>query len=390
MASEWQSSTGGSNRATATRDRNRNGSPRESSGREDGPEPILRVDGVSKRFGSEQAVRDLSFEVRDGELLTLLGPSGCGKTTTLRLLAGLEVPTTGTISIDGTEVADASRARPPEERSVGMVFQDFALFPHLSVRENIAFGLEDEAGAQDRVSALLALVDMEGMGDRSPDQLSGGQQQRVALARALAPEPEILLLDEPFSSLDVRLRVEMREEVRRILKEAGVTAVSVTHDQEEALSLSDRVAVMREGTIEQLGPPGEVFQNPASRGVADFLGQAGFLSAEVASGAQTSFAHIPADQLPGIDEEPAGETVDVLVRPDDVRVRPSADDTPDGRIVRRQYTGPTFIYHVALDTGDEVRCLHTHHDEFEVGDPVDVELVADHELAWFPRREGTE
>ncbi|MFB6095645.1 MAG: ABC transporter ATP-binding protein [Halodesulfurarchaeum sp.] len=349
---------------------------------------ILRAEGVAKEFGDETAVSDLSFAVRDGELLTLLGPSGCGKTTTLRLLAGLEVPTSGTISLDGTTVANSTRALPPEERSVGMVFQDFALFPHLTVRENIAFGLEGETAAEERVSELLSLVDMEGMGHRSPDQLSGGQQQRVALARALAPEPEILLLDEPFSSLDVRLRVEMREEVRRILKEAGVTTVSVTHDQEEALSLSDRVAVMREGTIAQLGSPGAVFQQPASRAVADFLGQAGFVSAEVNEGAETAFATIPPEQLTGIGDRPDGEVVDVLVRPDDVRVH-SSDDGPDGHIVRRQYTGPTFIYHVELDGGDEVRCLHTHHDEFDVGDPVDVELVADHELAWFPRQGET-
>ncbi|MFB6165375.1 MAG: ABC transporter ATP-binding protein, partial [Haloarculaceae archaeon] len=206
-------------------------------------DPILELDGVTKSFGREVAVENLSLSVAEGELLTLLGPSGCGKTTTLRMLAGLERPTDGRIAIAGEVVAGEGTFRQPEDRDVGLVFQDYALFPHLSVEENVAFGLRgiDDVDADERVTDLLELVGLAELRDRKPDQLSGGQQQRVALARSLAPEPEIILLDEPFSNLDVRLRVEMREEVRRILKEAGVTAVSVTHDQEEALSISDRV-----------------------------------------------------------------------------------------------------------------------------------------------------
>ncbi len=354
--------------------------------RPDEEEAILQVDGVSKEYGVEAAVEDLSFAVRDGELLTLLGPSGCGKTTTLRLLAGLEQPTTGTISIDGERVADPSHSLPPEERSIGMVFQDFALFPHLSVRENIAFGLSeataDESDA--RVDELLDLVDMPGMGERSPDQLSGGQQQRVALARSLAPEPDILLLDEPFSNLDVRLRVEMREEVRRILKEAGVTAVSVTHDQEEALSISDRVAVMNDGTVEQIGPPGDVFQHPRSRFVASFLGQAGFLSARIDDLVHTEIGSFDRDLLAGIEPSYESVDVDVLVRPDDVKVEPATNGDGNGQIVRRQYNGPSYIYHVELDNEDQVRCLHKHDDEYPVGERVSVDLVTEHTLAWYP------
>ncbi|MFB6187707.1 MAG: ABC transporter ATP-binding protein, partial [Halobacteriaceae archaeon] len=224
-------------------------------------EITLELDNVSKFYGNETAVENLNLSVYKGELLTLLGPSGCGKTTTLRMLAGLEQPDTGTIEVGERIVADQSgRFIKPERRDVGIVFQDYALFPHLTVAENIAFGLQNKSEDEttDRVNELLDLVNLEAQKESMPDELSGGQQQRVALARSLAPEPEVLLLDEPFSNLDVRLRIAMREEVRRILKEAGVTAVSVTHDQEEALSISDRVAVMYQGEIEQIGRPEEV------------------------------------------------------------------------------------------------------------------------------------
>ncbi|MFB6081401.1 MAG: ABC transporter ATP-binding protein [Halanaeroarchaeum sp.] len=349
-------------------------------------DPVLRLEGVTKAFGTEVAVRDVTLDVADGELLTLLGPSGCGKTTTLRLLAGLERPSEGTIEIDGTVVATPTSVVPPEERSIGMVFQDFALFPHLTVAENVAFGLTDadESTKATRVDDLLELVGLEGMGQRTPDQLSGGQRQRVALARSLAPEPEILLLDEPFSNLDVRLRVEMREEVRRILKEAGVTAISVTHDQEEALTISDRVGVMHDGELSQVGDPGSVFQHPESRFVASFLGQAGFVSGTVGdSFVNTLIGGIDRTLLEGLDDAYVGADVDVLVRPDDLRVSPPRGEGV-GEIVRRQYTGPSFIYHVELDNGDDVRCLHNHDDVFEVGSRVDVDLVADHDLAWYP------
>jgi iron(III) transport system ATP-binding protein len=355
----------------------------------DAPEAVMQLEGVTKRYGSETAVRDLSLSVRDGELLTLLGPSGCGKTTTLRMLAGLERPTEGTITLADEEVAGPSTYVKAEERGVGIVFQDFALFPHLSVRENVAFGLTDHDSdeTEDRVDELLDLVDMPGMGDRSPDQLSGGQQQRVALARSLAPEPDILLLDEPFSNLDVRLRVEMREEVRRILKEAGVTAVSVTHDQEEALSISDRVAVLEDGRLEQIGDPESVFEHPESRFVASFLGQAGFLSARVGeTTVDTCIGSYDRTLLKGLSDGYTGAMVDVLVRPDDLRAVPANDATANGTIVRRQYTGPSFIYHVELDNGDVVRCLHNHAEDMDVGEPVTVDLVSDHSLAWYPAK----
>ncbi|WP_254830614.1 ABC transporter ATP-binding protein [Haloglomus salinum] len=362
---------------------------------------VLELDGVTKQFGATTAVDGVSMTVSEGELLTLLGPSGCGKTTTLRLLAGLERPDEGVIRLNGepvavgaeggeaaaeTEDVDDGGFLPPEERDVGLVFQDFALFPHLTVAENVAFGLEGEADENaERVADLLDLVDLPGYEDRRPDELSGGERQRVALARSLAPEPAVLLLDEPFSNLDVRLRVAMREEVRDILKQAGVTAVSVTHDQEEALSISDRVAVMNGGHVAQIGSPESLFQHPESRFVASFLGQASFLDAEVRPDCiETGLGCVDNDDLAGPIDAYDGTHIQILVRPDDLRATPVTEDAADGRIVRRQYNGPTFVYRVELDSGDTVHCMHNHVEEFTVGQPVAVELTADHELAWYP------
>ena len=355
-------------------------------------DPIVELSAVSKAFGDETAVDTVSLQVERGELLTLLGPSGCGKTTTLRMIAGLETPTQGTIEIENNQVATEAGATAPESRDVGIVFQDFALFPHLSVRENIAFGLselDDEATAK-RVDELLELVDMPDHGDKSPEQLSGGQKQRVALARSLAPEPAVLLLDEPFSNLDVRLRVEMREEVRAILKEAGVTAISVTHDQEEALSISDRVAVMNNGRIEQLDKPERIFEQPKSRFVASFLGRASFLTAYVHDGVlKTGLGTFDAMTLDGYTDQYEGIAVDVLVRPDDLRAGRAADEQTDGEVTSRQYVGPSFIYRVDLDNGDTVHCMHNHVEDFDLGERVAVDLVADHPLAWYPREGAT-
>ncbi|EMA45371.1 ABC transporter ATP-binding protein [Halococcus saccharolyticus] len=353
---------------------------------------VLELADASKEFGAEAAVTDLSLAVRDGELLTLLGPSGCGKTTTLRMIAGLETPSAGTITLDGERVADDSHAVDPENRDVGIVFQDFALFPHMTVAENIAFGLTDATAdeRERRVTDLLELVGLESFGDRTPDQLSGGQQQRVALARALAPEPDLLLLDEPFSNLDVRLRVRMREEVRRILEEAGVTAVSVTHDQEEAMSISDRVAVLNDGRLEQVGRPENVFEQPESRFVAEFLGRAGFLSGRVEeTGVHTGIGTFDTATLEGLTEEYSGTDIDVLVRPDDLEAIPvkesgAGGDAGDGRIVHRQYTGSSFVYRVELDTGDVIHCEHNHTTDIRLDRRVDIAFDADHTLAWYP------
>ncbi|QLG47374.1 ABC transporter ATP-binding protein [Natrinema halophilum] len=348
---------------------------------------VLELDGITKQYGSEEVIGDLSLSVRDGEILTLLGPSGCGKTTTLRLIAGLEKPNAGRISLQNRTVSGDERFVPPEDRDVGVVFQDFALFPHLTARENVAFGIQDrdEADRAARVDDLLDLVGLEAHGDHYPDELSGGQQQRIALARSLAPEPEMLLLDEPFSSLDVDLRVEMREEVRRIIKETGVTAISVTHDQEEALSISDRVAVMNDGTIEQIDTPQQVFQQPMSRFVAGFLGHASFLPGEVhGDSVDTSLGRVLRDDVHGLAHEYDGSTVDLLVRPDDVTAYPAEDEEADGRVVYRRYLGPTVLYRVELDDGETIECMHNHSDRIDLDERVGVRVTADHELAWFP------
>jgi thiamine transport system ATP-binding protein len=235
--------------------------------------PAVDLDVVTKRYGDTAAVDDVSLSVRDGEFFTLVGPSGCGKTTTLRLIAGFEEPDSGTVRFFGDSVAGV----PPEDRDVGVVFQNYALFPHMTVGENVGYGLNfaappDGVSRDERVAELLELVDLPDAVDRDPESLSGGQRQRVAMARALAPGPELLLLDEPMSALDAQLRERLRVQVRQIQSELGITTVYVTHDQEEALAISDRVAVMRAGRPEQVAPPRTVYREPSSRFVAEFVG----------------------------------------------------------------------------------------------------------------------
>lgn len=360
---------------------------RDSSKSTDSDEAILELDDISKTYGRETAVSDVSLSVRKGELFTLLGPSGCGKTTLLRLIAGLERPGDGSIRVSDERISGPGTFVEPDQRDIGLVFQDFALFPHLTAAENVGFGLPDvdSETRETRVDELLDLVGLQRYRDQRPDQLSGGQRQRIALARSLAPEPAVLLLDEPFSNLDVSLRERMREEVRTILKETGVTAVSVTHDQEEALSISDRVAVMQDGMIEQVGRPESVFQHPRSRFVAEFIGQAVFLSGLLQNGqVRTELGSFEASKLKGISREYEGASIDVLVRPDDLRAIPVEEGEGNGRIITRKYTGPSFVYGVELDSGEIVHCQENHATEFDLDRRVTVELTADHTLGWFP------
>ncbi len=244
----------------------------------------LEIRGLTKRFGRTEAVCGVDLTLQPGEILTLLGASGCGKTTTLRLIAGFERPDDGEVIIAGRVAASGDgRWIPPERRDVGMVFQDYALFPHLTVAENVGFGLTrlSRAEREKRIKQMLRLVGLEAMAERYPHNLSGGQQQRVALARALARKPALVLLDEPFSNLDAALRVQMRDEVRRILKESGAAAIFVTHDQKDALAISDRVAVMNAGKVEQVGTPREIYQFPHTAFVARFVGQTNLLMGEI-------------------------------------------------------------------------------------------------------------
>ena len=242
---------------------------------------FLEMNNLIKRFGAAPVVDDFSLEIQEGEFMSFLGGSGCGKTTTLRMIAGFEHPSEGSIRIAGSEVVEL----PPNKRGVGMVFQNYALFPNMTVRRNIAFGMMvtgwKSAEMERRVDEMLALIHMEGFGSRYPHQMSGGQQQRVALARALAPKPRILLLDEPLSALDAKIRTRLRDEIRAIQRQTGITTVYVTHDQEEALSLSDRIVVMRSGKIEQIGTPFEIYNQPANAFVASFIGTLNVLDARV-------------------------------------------------------------------------------------------------------------
>lgn len=328
-----------------------------------------------KSFDGQPVVQDVSLSVAPGSILVLLGPSGCGKTTTLRLVAGFERLDNGRIEIDNQLIADGSRHVPPEKRRVGIVFQDYAIFPHLSLAQNVGFGLK--RGQAERVEEMLNFVGLSGLGERMPHQLSGGQQQRVALARALAPQPVVLLLDEPFSNLDAALRVEMRQEVRRLLKASGTTAVFVTHDQEEALFMGDQVGVMNVGRLEQVGTPEAIFHQPQTRFVAEFLGQTDFLPGEVTDrGVQTPLGILPqALPLAG------GTQIEVAVRPDDLLLRP--DDAGNGRIVSRQFVGIAFVYGVRLDDGTLIHSWQPHENSLPEGTAVTVQFAAPHELPCF-------
>ncbi|MEX0753986.1 MAG: ABC transporter ATP-binding protein [Actinomycetota bacterium] len=315
--------------------------------------PAVACRLVRKRFGGTIALDGFDLEVRPGELLVLLGPSGCGKSTALRLIAGLERPDGGSIDVGGRTVAGRSWV-PPERRRVGMVFQDWALFPHLDVRRNIAFGLKRGADADARVDEVLALVRLQGLEDRMPDELSGGQQQRVALARALAPSPEVLLLDEPFSNLDAQLRAELRGEIRDLHRQTGTTAIYVTHDQEEALSLSDRIAIMADGRVLQTGSPHQIYAAPMDEGVAALIGQSNVLEATVTGGvAATVLGPVPA---PG---QPDGPTR-VLLRPETVVLEP--DPLGDARVARVEFYGHDQMVRARLANGTtiEARLMGSH------------------------------
>jgi iron(III) transport system ATP-binding protein len=314
------------------------------------PDLALRTLALRKRFGGTVAVEVVDLDVSRGEFVGVLGPSGCGKTTLLRLVAGFERPDAGRIEIDGRVVAGPRYNEPPEQRRIGMVFQESALFPHLDVAGNIGFGLP-RRGRDARVAELVALVGLAGLHRRMPHELSGGQQQRVALARALAPDPALILLDEPFSNLDATLRAQLRIEVREILRAAHATAVFVTHDQSEALEISDRVAVMRAGRIEQISTPDELYLRPVNRFVAGFVGEANLLPGQVRHGEVMT---IVGRFRPQDSELTDGGRAEVLLRPEQLHMIPieRLSSTPRSesvlRIVRRVFHG-SEVHHVLQD-----------------------------------------
>ncbi len=331
----------------------------------------LRCHGLTKAFDQRPIVRGITFDVAAGEILVLVGPSGCGKTTTLRLVAGFERLDGGTIEIDRQLVAGDGVHLPPERRRVGMVFQDYAVFPHLSVGQNVGFALGKSHAAQERVEELLAFVGLPGQATKMPHQLSGGEQQRVSLARALSTEPAVLLLDEPFSNLDATLRTGVRAEVRALLKRAGTTAVFVTHDQEEALLLGDQVGVMRDGRLEQIGSPESIFHRPQTRFVAEFLGQTEFIPGEVvAGGIRTALGTLPRPAGLAV-----GEAVEVALRPDDVTF--DLDENGSTRVLSRQFTGMAYTYRLALPDGAIVQSQQPHEMRVAEGTAVQAHFRSD-------------
>lgn len=332
--------------------------------------PAIRMRGVDRSFGAVRALDGMDLETPTGTLITLLGPSGSGKTTALRLIAGFDRPDSGTIEIDGRTVVGPNTFVPPEKRRVGMVFQDYALFPHLTVARNVGYGVP-RAGRGERVSDVLDLVGLADKAERLPHELSGGEQQRVALARALAPDPEVILLDEPFSNLDAALRTRVRAEVAEILRRSGTTAIFVTHDQEEALSLSDAVAIMRDGRVVQTGTPTELYHHPADPWVGSFLGDADFLSGEATSGTVSTQV--------GTFPTPHSGQVTVMIRPEAVTLRPSRDGSS---IVRhREFFGHDQLVTVNLPDGTQLRARLGPLPLLEPGEPVDVTVT---EAATFP------
>ncbi len=346
---------------------------------------MLQCVGLAKRYpGGSVAVNDVSLDVRRGDILALVGPSGCGKTTLLRLIAGLESPDTGTIELDGLPVTAHGVFLQPEHRSVGFVFQDYALFPHMSVAKNVLYGLpKGAANRENRVDELLDLVGLSGMRNRRPHELSGGERQRVALARALAPAPKILLMDEPFSNLDPYLSARLQQEVREILHQEGVTAIFVTHDQEAALSMGDVIAVMEQGRIQQVGAPDLAFHRPVNRFVAGFLGEADFIPAEptaVESRVLTELGEAEVISALTLDGE---ADMDLMVRPEDLSI--STDDIGNGRVVGRVFSGAFYAYNVELDSGVVCRAMDSHANAIEIGARVTLRITAGHPLPVFPR-----
>ena len=349
----------------------------------------LKLVRISQSYGPRQIIDDLTFHLQEGHIGCLLGPSGCGKTTVLRCIAGFEPITAGHIEIGGDVVSSPARLTPPEKRQIGMVFQDYALFPHLNVAGNIAFGLgkHDASHKNQRVEELLSLTGLLDSASKFPHQLSGGQQQRVALARALAPKPHMLLMDEPFSNLDVELRERLSLEVRDILKREGMTALIVTHDQNEAFGIADIVGVMHQGAIQQWDTPYNLYHQPANRFVADFIGQGVFLPGMVMNNSMVEIelgvlhGMIPTDcDATGCDQCAHDCYVDVLIRPDDI----VHDDESllMAEVENKAFRGAEFLYTLKLPSGTRALSLVPSHHDHAIGERIGIKLAVDHVVAY--------
>jgi iron(III) transport system ATP-binding protein len=338
--------------------------------------------GYPTASGLQVVLSDFSLSLAQGEIACLLGPSGCGKTTALRAIAGFHPLQSGRICLMQDEVCRAGYQLAPEHRNIGMVFQDYALFPHLSVADNIGFGLyrRSKHEREQRVAQMLELVGMKALAHSAPHQLSGGQQQRVALARALAPQPSLLLMDEPFSNLDVTLRERLAIEVRDLLKQTGTTAVIVTHDQQEAFAVADRIAVLAEGRLQQWGTPMQLYHRPQNRFVARFVGEGMMLRGQLGDTGQvhTELGVFKPDALP--DGVAKGGEVDLLVRPDDIQ---HDDASPlQARVLAKAFRGATFLYTLALPTGQQLLSLVPSHHDHAIGEAIGIRLELDHQICF--------
>ena len=347
---------------------------------------LLRLKHVVQAYGEQVVIRNLSLQLQKGQIGCLLGPSGCGKTTALRCIAGFERIAGGEIVLNGACVSSADSFVPPEQRRIGMVFQDYALFPHLDVTANIGFGLHrlTRVERERRVEELLHVVHLASVAKKYPHELSGGQQQRVALARALAPRPDLLLLDEPFSNLDVSLRERLSMEVREIIKQQGTTAILVTHDQAEAFAIADEIGVMNHGEIQQWDTAFNLYHRPANRFVANFIGQGVFLPGKVIN---TQQVEIELGVLQGVVPEhcDAGCSVDVLLRPDDIVHDDSS--TMQAAVVHKAFRGAEILYTLRLASGAKVLALVPSHHDHAIGGKIGIRLEADHIVA-FQQSEG--
>lgn len=348
------------------------------------------LEHLSRKFGDVAALSNVDLTIADGEFVSLLGPSGCGKTTTLRLLAGFLAPDDGRIVVDGRVLSARGTVVPPEERGMAMIFQSYAVWPHKTVFENVAFGLKlrrrPQAEIKERVGRMLALVRLSEFSARYPGEMSGGQQQRIALARALVVEPNILLFDEPLSNLDASLREEMRFEIRRLHQEMRITSVYVTHDQAEAMVTSDRIAVMNHGRVEQIGTPEEIYEHPCTQFVASFIGRTNCLSAVVADGRSVRCHGLPLVVAPSGGIPAAGRAVALSVRPQDIRLTDddgpvpgaSGDNVLDGRVLRHAYLGEARDYLVGVAGTDlTLRVVTSTAQVFRLDDSVRLTIPAD-------------
>lgn len=346
----------------------------------------LEIHNIDVSYGRKPVVINFSMQLDENRIGCLLGPSGCGKTTVLRAIAGFEQPAKGWINISGQRVSSDKMNLPPEQRHIGMVFQDFSLFPNMSVADNIRFGLRywNRSEQQQRVSELLALINLSDRAKTYPHQLSGGQQQRVALVRALAPRPSLLLLDEPFSSLDVELREQLAREVRGILHKENITAILVTHDQHEAYAMADDICVMHEGRVQQQDGACNLYHKPANRFVADFIGEGALIPGTVNDNA----VHTELGDLKGLAPQDCktGCKVDVLVRPDDIVHDDITGET--ATILDRAFRGSEFLYTLRMPSGAEILCLVPSHHDHEIGESIGVRLEFNH-LVVFPQSPDT-